>query len=134
MSWTPGVIIREAGDLGHVDIEFWIGGGTDVILTGNAGFIRIPFAILITGWTILAKESGSIVVDVWRDTYANYPPTVADTIAGSEKPTLSAAAKNQDLTLTTWTIALVKGDILVFNVDSVTTCTKVLVVLHGTRS
>ena len=32
--------------------------------------------------------SGSIVIDVWKDTYANFPPIVADTITASAKPTL----------------------------------------------
>ena len=133
MPWTPGTIIRDEGDLGHVDIEYWIGDRVSVISTGEAGHIRIPFAINLTGWSIVAGQSGSIVVDVWRDTYANFPPTVADTIAGTEKPTLSAAQKNQDLTLTSWTTALKKDDFLAFNVDSVATVTQVLVILHGIR-
>jgi len=73
---------------------------------------------------------GSIVVDVWKDTYANYPPTVADTIAGTEKPTLAAAIKNRDLDLTTWTTACAEGDWIAFNVDSAATVTWVCVVLH----
>jgi len=96
--------------------------------------VEIPFGCTITGWTIAApKESGSIVVDVWKDTYANFPPTVADTIAGSEKPTLSSAQKNQDLTLTSWTTAITAGDILAFNVDSITTVQRVVVSIRVTR-
>ena len=53
-----------------------------VVSTGLKGFFRVPYAGTISGWTILADQSGSIVVDVWKDTYANFPPTVADTIAG----------------------------------------------------
>lgn len=106
-------------------ITFIIDGGGSAITTGAKGFLEIPFACAITGWTILADQSGSIVVDVWKDTYANFPPTVDDTIAGSEKPTLATAQKNQDLNLTTWTKAVAIRDILAFNVDSVTTVTRV---------
>lgn len=88
------------------------------ITTGVKARVWFPFPCKIIGWTILANASGSIVIDVWKDTYANHPPTVADTIAGSEKPTLSSAQKNQDLTLTTWTQNVAAGDILFFNVDS----------------
>jgi hypothetical protein len=117
-----------------ISIMYIIDGGGSAITTGVKGFIEVPFACTITGWTIIADQSGSIVVDVWKDTYANAPPTVADTIAGSEKPTLSSAQKNQDLTLTTWTTSIAAGDILAFNVDSITTCTRVTVGIRATRS
>jgi len=106
-------------------ITFIIDGGGSAITTGVKGFLEIPFACTIQSWTILADQSGSIVVDVWKDTYANYPPTVADTIAGTEKPTLSSATKNRDTSLTSWTTAITAGDILGFNVDSAATVTKV---------
>lgn len=104
------------------------GGG--VISTGVKWYIPIPYALTITGWTLVADQSGSIVLDVWLDTYANFPPTVADTIAGSEKPTLSTAQKNQDLSLTTWTTSIPAGSILGINVDSVTDINSVVLVLQ----
>lgn len=106
----------------------WISIGSPdgaVIATGVKARVWIPFPCKIVGWTILADQSGSIVIDVWKDSYANHPPTVADTIAGTEKPTLSSAQKNQDLTLTTWTQNIAAGDILFFNIDSVATLKQV---------
>jgi len=114
-------------------IEYVIDGGGEVISTGYAGGLEVGFDCFVTGWTVTAQDgnSGAIVVDVWKDTYANFPPTVADTIAGSEKPTIAATnPKGQDLTLTTWTQALTKGDWLGFNVDSVATLTRVTVSLR----
>jgi hypothetical protein len=104
------------------------------ITTGIKGDVRIPYACTVTGWTLLADQTGSIVINVWRDTYANFPPVVGDSISGSEKPTLSSASKNQDLTLTTWTTALNEGDILRFNVESASTVTRVSLALHLTRT
>jgi len=95
--------------------------GAGALTTGVNHFIQIPFACLITGWTLVAEQSGSVVIDVWSDTYANFPPTVADTIAGSEKPTLTGAQKNQDSNLSTWNPYHPAGNVLGFNVDSVTT-------------
>jgi hypothetical protein len=69
--------------------------------------------------TLLADVSGSIVVDIWKDIYANYPPTVVDTITASAKPTITSAVKSQDLVLTGWATSIAIGDILGFNVDSV---------------
>jgi len=117
-----------------ISLTFIIDGGGSAITTGQKGHIEIPFACTITGWTLLADQSGSIVLDVWKDTYANFPPTVADTIAGSEKPTLSSVQKNQDLTLTTWTTAVSAGDILAFNVDSVATVTRVTLSIRAEKS
>src|SRR4030095_10563342 len=106
-----------------------IDGGGSAITTGIKGFLEVPFAGTITAATVLSTDaavtSGSIVIDVWKDTYANYPPTVADTITASAKPTLSSATKSRDTTLTGWTTAITAGDILGFKVDSVTTLTRV---------
>lgn len=97
-----------------------IDNGASVIPTGVSGNIVIPFNCTIQQWTLLANETGSVVVDIWKDTYANYPPTVADTITGSAKPTISSSTKGQSSTLTGWTTTFAAGDILRFNVDSVT--------------
>ena len=118
----------------RVVIPFIIDGGGAVITTGEKGHLPpLPRAMTVTGWTILGDVSGSIVVDVAKDTYANFPPTFpADSIAGTEKPTLTSAQKNQDRTLTSWTTALAKDDIISFNVDSATTVTRVTIGLEGT--
>jgi hypothetical protein len=116
-------------------ITVTIGDGENAITAGAKAILaEMPYAGTITGWTLVADQSGSIVLDVWKDTYANIPPTVADTIAGTEKPTLSSAHKNQDLSLSTWTTSLSKGDSLIFNVDSASTVTRVSLVLRITKS
>lgn len=81
--------------------------------------VTIPVACTITAATMLLSGAGSCVIDVWRDSYANYPPTVADTICGGNKPTISADNKHSDSTLLGWTTALSAGDILIFKLDSV---------------
>ena len=111
-----------------------IDGGGSAITTGVKGYVEIPYGMTITGWTITGDTSGSIVVDVWKDTYANFPPTVADTIAGSEKPTISSSTKGQDLTLSSWTTTVSSGDVIGFNVDSCTSITKCTLVIRGTKT
>ena len=96
--------------------------------------LRVPFDCAIVGWTILCDASGSIVFDVWKDSYANYPPTVADTIAASAKPTVSAATKATSTTLTGWTTALSAGDVLIANVDSVSGIGRARLYLHLRRT
>ena len=101
---------------------------------GTKMYVPCRFSGTITRASIFADVSGSCVIDVWKDTYANYPPTVADTIAASAKPTLSTAIKNDDSTLTGWTTSVTAGDVFGFNVDSAATVTRVVVVLEITTS
>lgn len=103
-----------------------IDGGGSAITTGVKLDIPFPdFAATITGWELVADQSGSIVLDLWKDTYANYPPTVADTITASAKPTLSSAIKNVADGVPTWTRKINQGETIRVNVDSVSTVTRV---------
>lgn len=115
-------------------ITYIIDGGGSAITTGVKGDLEIPFACTIQRATLLADQSGSIVIDIWKDTYANYPPTVADTITAAAKPTIAAATKSQDSTLTGWTTSVTAGDTLRFNVDSATTVTRVTLSLKCIRT
>lgn len=105
------------------NINYTFGNGGAVLSTGIAGAIHIPFNYTIQQWTLgsLDGTTGSIVIDIWKDTYANFPPTVADSITASAKPTISSAVKGQSSTLTGWTTTISGGDSwLFFNIDSVT--------------
>lgn len=115
-------------------LQIIIDGGGSAITTGVKADLVVPYNCTVLGWDIFANASGSIVVDVWKDTYANFPPTVADTITGTEKPTLSSAAKNQDTALSSWTTTLNRNEILRFNVDSATTVTRVTLSLRIKRT
>lgn len=111
-----------------------IDGAGSAITTGVKGYIEIPHAMTISQVTMLADQSGSAVVDIWKDTYANYPPTDADTITASAVPTISTATKSQDSTLTGWTTSVSAGDIIGFNVDSASTIERLHVVVSGTKN
>lgn len=116
------------------DLTFIIDGGGSAITTGQKGHLEIPFACTITRVTMLADQSGSIVVDIWKDTYANFPPDNGDSITAAAPPTITTAQKSQDATLTGWTKAITAGDILAFNVDSCTTITRVTISLKVEKS
>lgn len=118
-----------------IGVSFIIDGGIAVITTGLYGGMEIPFAMTITGWTLLSTDgtSGSIVVDVWKDTYANFPPTVANTITSTDKPTITSSIKGQNTAVSVWTTSVAKGDILYFNVVSVTSLKRVSLVIRGTK-
>lgn len=110
------------------------GGGAAIVAGLLGGSLRVPFSCTVDSVTLLADQTGSIVVDIWKDSYAAFPPTVADSICASAKPTLSSAAKSEDATLTGWTTAIAAGDILRFNVDSATTVQNVTIILKVTKT
>ena len=115
-------------------INIVLDGGGAAIAAGQQFDIEIPFDMTIQSATLLADQAGDIVIDLWVDSYANYPPTDADSITASAPPTLSAAASAQDTTLTGWTTALSAGSIMRVNVDSAATVQRVTLSLRGVRS
>lgn len=119
-----------------VSLAFPIDGGGSVIALGNKGYLRVPFAGTIKSWTILGElVNGTITIDIWRDSYANYPPTNADTITASAKPAISSTGnKASSSTLTGWTTAVNAGDVFAFNVDAVASMTKVTIYLDIERT
>lgn len=81
---------------------------------------------------LYANASGSVVVDLWKDIEANFPPTVADTMigGGGTKPTLSSAVFNSSVSLAGWaSTSFAAGDVLRVNVDSASSITRLLIVL-----
>jgi len=105
------------------------GTGSAVITAGQRTYVSCPYTGTITAARVLAVDaavtSGSIVIDVWKDTYTNFPPVVGDAITASAKPTLASATKSDDTTLTGWTTAVTAGDVFGFSVDSASLVTQV---------
>jgi hypothetical protein len=138
---SGGDLLDETGFVSGSDLLL---GGQGIIISAGQlaidasgpeaqGDIVVPYDCTITAVTLLSDQSGSIAVDLWVDSYANFPPTDADSITASAVPTISAAAKYRDTTLTGWTTALAAGDIIRYNVDSASTITRCTMYLTVTK-
>lgn len=118
-------------------LEMVIDNQAVAISTGIKLVVEVPFACTITQAELLADQTGSIVVNIWKCTYAQYDPpttpTSANKITASAPPTISSAKKATDSTLTGWTTAIAAGDVLTINVDSCTTITRATLSLRLTR-
>lgn len=108
-----------------------IDGGGSPIATGPRPAVEIPHGFTIAEVRLLADQTGSITVDIWKDSYANYPPTNADSITASATPSISSGNKYSDTTLSGWTKTISDEDILKYNVDSCTTITWCAVILKA---
>jgi len=120
---TGGTLINK-GSFGAV---------ADSSTTGIIGYITIPYSGTITGWQVIGDVSGSCVFDVWK-TASGIIPTVANTITGTEKPTLSSQQINSDLSLSTWTTAVTAGDIVAINLDSASTLSEAWLTVFITKT
>lgn len=72
---------------------------------------------------ILADQSGSISIELWKDSYANFAPTVADLI---DTFSISSAIKSEETGLS---LSVAAGSIIRFIVTSCTTITQVTLAL-----
>jgi hypothetical protein len=99
--------------------------------------LPIEYDMEIVNWEVLSDAlpitPGSIEIDIWRDTYANFPPTVLDSIVGTSNfPAITAGIKDSSAP-TSWTsTALAAGDILRFNVNSCSVITRAILLLKCT--
>lgn len=107
-----------AGDYLNATLNFPFDGVGGTILTGLKGYVEVPFRCYVTGWSLLATSVGSMVVDIYKDSFGNYPPVSNDSICGGAKPTLTNHDHVRVDSIPTWSVDLEQGDILAFNVDS----------------
>ena len=110
-------------------IQTVINGSGSTITTGVKADIRVPFAITLTEVCLLADQTGSIEFDLMVDSYANYPPTTADSIVASAPPAIVSGNKNIDTVLTGWTTSISAESILRVEVVSVTNITRLTLIL-----
>ncbi len=137
----PGQIIQynADGDLQVCDnrfnINFILGNGRDIIDAGTklAAF-TVPQAITIDKVQLISVDNttGSIVVNIYKNTWSNVP-TSTTSICASSKPMLSSAVKYEDTTLTSWTITFAEGDILIVTAESVTALKLVQLAIMGVK-
>jgi len=88
------------------------------ITTGFKGVIRIPQNCTILGWTVMSDIPGSIEFDILVDDPSiTYPPTTS--IVASTPPELVSDDFNDDTVLSGWTPNISAGDVMGFEVISV---------------
>lgn len=122
---TTGIVTpRTAG------IEFVIGDGSNVITTGPAGGLVVPFDCVITEVELQEFEgtTGSININIQKGV-AGSSPTFSS-IVGSFPPTISGSRHYADASLTGWTTDLSRGDVLKFLVSTISSFKRVTLVLY----
>lgn len=112
------------------------GANNAAVLPGQKGYWPVPFDCTISYWTLLADQLGSIIFDIKKVAFADFPPGADDTIISlsAERPALSNALMNMDRRLAGWNIILRRDEILAIDVVSATSINSVTLSLFVTRN
>ncbi|HRT59125.1 MAG TPA: hypothetical protein P5038_21060 [Candidatus Paceibacterota bacterium] len=140
VTFTPGagtLTINATGGGGGsstVQLTFgWDGAGT-ALVAGQTVRGTAMTAMTITDATVLSDLAGNCTIDIWKDTYANYPPDIADSIVGGSPPALVASDKSVDSALTGWTTSVAAGDTFLCTLSTVSGgITQISVTLGGVK-
>lgn len=92
-----------------------------------------PYSGTIVSWTILGNTSGAAQLDVWVAPFGAALPTHSNSIVASAPPTLSSAVAATGSTLTGWTAAFAKGNIVCVYVTSLSGLSSVTLSLGVTH-
>jgi len=108
-SWGPAGVIW-----GNRALNIMFDGGGVALTTGVKAMIEVPFPLKITSGKLFSLDgtSGSIQISLWKDTYANFPPTSSDNI--HTFLIYNAIKSSESVNLT-----LAQGNIILFNIDYV---------------
>lgn len=125
------------GTKGIISVTF-DGGGSELTTGVKKPWVYVPYNGNITSAVLLADQSGSIVIDVWRTNYTDFDagsthPVNGDSVTGATPPTISAATKSKDVALSDWEFEgapiVQTDDVIGFNIDSISTITKCVLIL-----
>jgi len=97
----------------------WDAGG-GFITTGNTRYLISNTTCTINRWSIIATGTNpTCTIDIWKVGTGTSLPTVSNTIMGT-KPILSTGNAVRSTITTGWTtLSITEGDIIAFNIDSV---------------
>ena len=128
------------------DIEFVMSGGGVTVAPGFKGVLTIPEWVVVKSWVLLADRACTATVDIWRIPLTTYldsgPPTVANSLCGSQLPTLTAQSAAQSTEINTWVqdtqmsgvgCLIYQNDVLAYNVNNNNLANKLTLTLKCVR-
>ncbi len=116
---TPNAIISAVG--------ITIDGSSLEPSLGSKGLLPVPYSGTIQHWYLTSDVTGDCVIDVKRS-------GVSIIGGGGNKPTLATQQFNDD-PVSGWTSTVITAeDVIEFNLDSVTDCTRITLVLKVSRT
>jgi hypothetical protein len=125
--------------LGSIFITLYDGGSN--LTTGIKDTpVYIPYDGTATGWEMLAYNSSNVlmtascVVDILQGRFATLPLSGSNSMAGSEKPTLTNQSSSFSSSLSTWT-SITAGEYVQAEIESISgNVAKIVIAIKTTKS
>lgn len=108
-----GIALANTADLTRT-INYVVDNGSVPMSPGDKGCLTIDVTGVIESWVLVADKIGTLIVDIKKSTFEDYPNTVS--ICGNSKPQLQNQNKNTDDILSGWNTVINAGDILNYEV------------------
>ena len=120
------IALAAAADLTRT-VNYVIDSGSLPMQPGDKGKLTIDVTGLIENIRVLSDQTGDIVLEIEKCTYADYPNFAS--ITGGSRVQLTNSDKYFDDVLNNWTTTIGAGDILRFTVVSVNNIRRLLISL-----
>ena len=120
------IALAAAADLTRT-VNYVIDSGSLPMQVGDKGKLSLDVTGVIESVTVLCDQTGDIVFDISKCTFADYP--AFNSITADQRVQLTNSNKYFDDVLNNWTTTIVAGDILNFSVISVTDVRRLLISL-----
>ena len=108
-------------------VNYVIDSGSLPMQVGDKGKLSLDVTGVIESVTVLCDQTGDIVFDISKCTFADYP--AFNSITAAQRVQLTNSNKYFDDVLNNWTTTIVAGDILNFSVISVSNIRRLLISL-----
>tara|TARA_B100001057_G_scaffold480681_1_gene553784 strand:- start:67 stop:741 length:675 start_codon:yes stop_codon:yes gene_type:complete len=120
------IALAAAADLTRT-VNYVIDSGSLPMQVGDKGKLTIDVGGVIENVRVLSDQTGDIVFDISKTTFANYP--AFNSITSAQRVQLINKDKYFDDVLNNWTTTITAGDILQFDVISVNNIRRLLISL-----
>ena len=120
------IALAAAADLTRT-VNYVIDSGSLPMQIGDKGKLSLDVTGVIESITVLCDQTGDIVFDISKCTFADYP--AFNSITAAQRVQLTNSDKYFDDVLNNWTTTIVAGEILNFSVISVTDIRRLLISL-----
>ena len=120
------IALAAAADLTRT-VNYVIDSGSLPMQIGDKGKLSLDVTGVIESITVLCDQTGDIVFDISKCTFADYP--AFNSITAANRVQLTNSNKYFDDVLNNWTTTIVAGEILNFSVISVTDIRRLLISL-----
>lgn len=108
-------------------INYVIDSGSISMIAGNKGSVTLDVSGVLESLVILSDQQGDLILDIKKSNYNNFPTFTS--IVGETYPQMSNSRKIRDDELNSWDTSIVSGDILTFDVISVSNINRFLISL-----